>query len=73
MKSLKAFRWLSVGQEVTFTRKAQEAKGLNSHRKTGDKGKLLIISGGTNRNCLVQFDNGRDIVCWANLRPVRGC
>lgn len=71
MKSLTKFRWLNVGQRVSFTRKAQEKKGLDSHRKTGDIGMLLIISGGTNRNCLVEFDDGRDICSWANLRNMQ--
>ena len=71
MKSLAKFRWLSINQRVSFTRKSQEKKGLISHRKTGDIGMLLIISGGANRNCLVEFeDEIRDIVSWANLRNV---
>ena len=72
MKSLTKFRWLTVNQKVSFTRKAQEKKGLVSHRKTGDIGTLLIISGGANRNCLVEFEDGRDCVSWANLRNVGG-
>lgn len=71
MTSLASYRWLHVNQKVAFTRKAMEAKGLQSHRKTGDKGTLLVISDGANRNCLVEFDDGRDIVSWANLRGVK--
>jgi len=72
MKSLAKFRWLNVNQKVSFTRKAQEKKGLISHRKTGDIGTLLIISGGANRNCLVEFEDGKDCVSWANLRNIVG-
>jgi hypothetical protein len=70
MNSLTKYRWLNVNQKVCFTRKAWEKKGFVSHRKTGDIGTLLIISGGANRNCLVEFEDGGDVVCWANLRKI---